>query len=73
MSMLFSKETAANDEFISAFISTDKDKIVGERREAPIKNKVGSEEPVLFLLSEAKVGEDHSYTAFIQNVEVELF
>ncbi|MCU4163234.1 PAS domain S-box protein [Carboxylicivirga caseinilyticus] len=73
VSMLFSEETAKNDEFISAFVSNEKEKIIGERREAPIKNKVGSEEPVLFLLSEAKVGEDHSYTAFIQNVEVELF
>ncbi|MCU4175879.1 PAS domain S-box protein [Carboxylicivirga sp. N1Y90] len=72
-SMLFSDETQKNDEFISAFISSDKDKIIGERREAPIKNKVGTEEAVLFLLSEAKVGEDHSVTAFIQNVEVELF
>ncbi|WP_430814260.1 PAS domain S-box protein [Carboxylicivirga sp. RSCT41] len=73
VSMLFSEQTAANDEFISALVSADKDKIIGERREAPIKNKVGSEEPVLFLLSEAQVGEDHSYTAFIQQVEVELF
>ena len=73
VSLLFSEETVKNDEFISAFVSNEKEKIIGERREAPIKNKVGSEEPVLFLLSEAKVGEDHSYTAFIQNVEVELF
>jgi len=70
---LFSKATVQNDEFISAFVSSDKDKIIGERREAPIKNKIGEEVAVLFLLSEAKVGDDHSYTAFIQNVEVELF
>ncbi|WP_430812494.1 MULTISPECIES: PAS domain S-box protein [unclassified Carboxylicivirga] len=73
VSMLFAEATIANDEFISAFVSNDKTKIIGERREAPIKNKVGSEEPVLFLLSEAQVGDDHSYTAFIQQVEVELF
>jgi len=71
--MLFSENSIANDDFVSAFVSTDKPKIIGERREAPIKNKVGSEEPVLFLLSEAEVGGDHSYTAFIQQVEVELF
>ena len=71
--MLFSKETVLNDDFISAFVSNDKEKIIGERREAPIKNKIGEEVAVLFLLSEAKVGDDHSYTAFIQNVEVELF
>jgi PAS domain S-box-containing protein len=73
VSMLFSDNSIANDEFVSAFVATDKNKIIGERREAPIKNKVGSEEPVLFLLSEAEVGDDHSYTAFIQQVEVELF
>ncbi|MBI9061143.1 MAG: PAS domain S-box protein [Marinilabiliaceae bacterium] len=71
--LLFSKETVLNDDFISAFVSNDKEKIIGERREAPIKNKIGEEVAVLFLLSEAKVGDDHSYTAFIQNVEVELF
>jgi len=73
VTMLFSENSIANDDFVSAFVSTDKPKIIGERREAPIKNKVGSEEPVLFLLSEAEVGGDHSYTAFIQQVEVELF
>ncbi|MCT4586538.1 MAG: PAS domain S-box protein [Carboxylicivirga sp.] len=73
VSMLFSDNSIANDDFVSAFVATDKNKIIGERREAPIKNKVGSEEPVLFLLSEAEVGDDHSYTAFIQQVEVELF
>ncbi|TRX71610.1 PAS domain S-box protein [Carboxylicivirga sp. M1479] len=73
VSMLFAEGTIANDEFISAFVSNDKAKISGERREAPIKNKVGNEEFVLFLLSEAEVGGDHSYTAFIQQVEVELF
>ncbi|TAJ15285.1 PAS domain S-box protein [Marinilabiliaceae bacterium JC017] len=73
ISILFSKETTKNDEFVSAMVDPEKKKIVGERREAPIKNKFGDEVPVLFLLSEAQVGEDHSFTAFIQNVEVELF
>jgi len=73
VSMLFSSETVKNDEFISAFVSVEKEKFIGERREAPIKNKMGEEIAVLFLLSEAEVGDDHSYTAFIQNVEVELF
>ncbi len=73
VSMLFSKETAKTNEFVSEFISSDGQKIVGERREIPIRNKYGEDIPVLFLLSEAKVGDDHSFTAFIQNVEVELF
>ncbi len=73
VSMLFSLEAANSDDFVTSYVNPDADKIVGERREAPIKNKFGDDVPVLFLLSEAKVGDDHSYTAFIQNIEVELF
>jgi PAS domain S-box-containing protein len=72
-SMLFSKETAKTNSFVTAFINKDENKIVGERREIPIRNKFGEDIPVLFLLSEAQVGDDYSFTAFIQNVEVELF
>ncbi len=71
--MLFSKETTKTDEFVTAFVSVGGQKIVGERREVPIRNKYGEDIPVLMLLSEAKVGEEYSHTAFIQNVEVELF
>lgn len=73
VSMLFSLESANTEEFVMSYINPEAEKIVGERREAPIKNKFGDDVPVLFLLSEAKVGDDHSYTAFIQNIEVELF
>jgi hypothetical protein len=38
-----------------------------------IKDNNGEEKQVLFLLSGAKVGSDNWYTAFIQNIEVELF
>lgn len=72
-SMLFSHEAATTEEFVASYLNPELTRIVGERREAPIKNKFGDEIPVLFLLSEAKVGDDHSYTAFIQNIEVELF
>ncbi|MCR5697439.1 MAG: PAS domain S-box protein [Marinilabiliaceae bacterium] len=71
--MLFSDDSIQNDEFIKDFVTPELTKIVGERREVPIKNKFGEEVPVLFLLSEAEVGDEHSFTAFIQNVEVELF
>ena len=71
--MLFSKETNKTDEFVSAFVTKAGTKIVGERREVPIRNKYGEDVFVLMLLSEAKVGEEYSHTAFIQNVEVELF
>ena len=73
ISMLFSAETINSEEFVSAYVNPDAEKIVGERREVPIRNKFGDDVAVLFLLSEAKVGDDHSYTAFIQNIEVELF
>jgi len=66
-------KSARNDEFVSAFVNPEKEKIVGERREVPILTKFGEEIPVLLLLSEAKAGDGHSFTAFIQNVEVELF
>jgi len=71
--MLFSKETNKTDEFVSAFVNKDSKKIVGERREVPIRNKYGEDIFVLMLLSEARIGEESSHTAFIQNVEVELF
>lgn len=71
--MLFSKETNKTNEFVSAFVTKAGTKIVGERREVPIRNKYGEDVFVLMLLSEAKVGEEYSHTAFIQNVEVELF
>lgn len=70
---LFSKSTTKDNEFVSEFIKKDGKKIVGERREIPIRNKYGEDVPVLILLSEAQLGNEHSYTAFIQNVEVELF
>ncbi len=73
VSMLFSGETAKNDMFVKAYVTTEEQKVIGERKEVPIKNKFGDDIPVLFLLSEAQVGEDQSFTAFIQNVEVELF
>ncbi|WP_026474326.1 PAS domain S-box protein [Alkaliflexus imshenetskii] len=73
VSMLFSKETTKTNEFVAAFVTKEGNKIIGERREIPIRNKYGEDVPVLFLLSEAQVDNSFSYTAFIQNVEVELF
>lgn len=73
VNMLFSSDALQNNEFIKTFATPGLQKIIGERREVPIKNKFGEDVPVLFLLSEAEVGDDHSFTAFIQNVEVELF
>lgn len=73
VNILFPESALSNDEFVTAFANPEMKKIVGVRKEIPIKNKFGEEAAALFLISEAEVGEEHSYTAFIQNVEVELF
>lgn len=70
---LFSPEVIKHDEFVANFVDPDKLKIVGVRKEITITNKAGEEIPVLILLSEARVGKDYTYTAFIQNISVDLF
>jgi PAS domain S-box-containing protein len=70
---LFSDKTAKKDEFVKNYVTPGTNKMVGVRKEVQIRDKDGNEKPVLFLLSEATVGDDHTYTAFIQNIEVELF
>ncbi len=73
VSMLFDVKDIQTNDFVKAFVTPDMPKVVGERKEIPIKDKFGEEKAVLFLLSEAEVNGEHSFTAFIQNVEVELF
>ncbi len=70
---LFSPETIMNDDFVARYTKPDEEKIVGVRTEVKIQNSDGEEVSVLFLLSEAKVNNEHTYTAFIQQIEVELF
>jgi len=62
-----------NDEFINSFIDSTEDKVIGQRREVVLKDSKGNEKSVLFLLSQAKVEEEITYTAFIQNISVDLF
>jgi PAS domain S-box-containing protein len=71
--MLFSEDIIESDEFVANYVDSNLGKTVGVRKEVRIKSGSGEEKSVLFLLSEAKVGSDHTYTAFIQNIEVELF
>lgn len=71
--MLFSKEIIENDDFVARYVDPEREKIVGKRQEIKITNNSGEELPVLILLSDAKLGDEHSFTAFIQNIEVELF
>lgn len=71
--ILFSKDRKKHDEFVTKLINPGQRKIVGERKEITITDKDGNDKNVLVLLSEAKVEKEQTFTAFIQNIEVELF
>jgi len=71
--MLFPSDIDRDDEFLDAYLDPEKPKIVGQRREINITTQSGSEIPVLMLLSETKIGREITYTAFIQNISVDLF
>ncbi|HEX3008415.1 MAG TPA: PAS domain S-box protein [Bacteroidales bacterium] len=71
--VLFSEANIQEDEFTKAYVTPGGEKIIGQRKEIKITNKNGDDIPVLFLLSEARVDDENTYTAFIQNIEVELF
>lgn len=62
------------DEFINALLDPNKEKIIGERKEVTIESiKTGEEKSVIFLLSMARLEDEVSYTAFIQNISVDFF
>ena len=71
--ILFPDNAGADDEFLDAFLNPSKEKIVGERREITVTTRQGNELQVLMLLSEARIGREVTYTAFIQNITVDLF
>lgn len=55
------------------FLKSDKNHLKGNRTEVTIISKTGEEIPVLLTLSEVKIDDQYTYTAFIQNISVELF
>lgn len=61
------------DEMVYTLTRPEKRKLIGIRRETCIINKNGEEISVLLMLAGAKVQNEYTYTAFIQNIEVELF
>ncbi len=63
------KVTGDHDIFMQKYVVES----VGVRKEVVIETSNGEEVPVLLLFSKAKIGGVISYTAFIQNIEVELF
>lgn len=73
ISMLFRDIAKEDDEFVYTLIHPEQRKIVGTRKEVNILNSQGEDVAVLIILAGAKVQNEYTYTAFIQNIEVELF
>lgn len=71
--VLFSPDATDMDEFLASYLDPEKPAIIGERREISFTKKDGEEINVLMLLTEAKVGREHTITAFVQNISVDLF
>lgn len=71
--LLFPEDVVAGNEFLEGYLSPTGNKIIGERREVNIRAANGEELSVLMLLSEAKIGRKTSYTAFVQNISLDLF
>ena len=55
------------------FLQSSDNYLIGKRTEVSIVDNNGEEIPVLLTLSGVKVGDKYTYTAFIQNISVELF
>ncbi len=62
-----------DNEFTKSFLDPKSDKLVGERREIEITDSEGEDIPVIIILSGAILEDEVSYTAFIQNISVDLF
>ncbi len=71
--LLFPLHLIESDEFISRYTGPGDQKIIGVRKEVKILTRNKEEKPVLILLSRAQVENEITYTAFIQNIEIELF
>ena len=61
-----------NGEVVKYLQSPDNN-LIGRRTEVEIVDAKGEEIPVLLTLSGVKIGGKYTYTAFIQNISVELF
>lgn len=70
---LFDADNYKENEFVKAIIDPKADKIIGERKELVIYNNQGDELDVIIILSLARLDNEVNYTAFIQNVSVDLF
>ncbi len=70
---LFNDEIIRSNDYVDRLVDPSKEKIIGVRTEIPIVTKEGEVKQVLCLLCDAVIDNEHSYTAFLQNIEVELF
>ena len=66
--ILFSNKVIDEDKFVAAYVGTGDAKIINTRKKVTIAAKDGKEKPVLLLLSKAKVENEITYTAFVQNI-----
>ncbi len=69
--VLFSHKNIEEDEFLARYAGPGDNKILGIRKEIKVHTKQKEEKHVLILLSRAQVDNEITYTAFIQNIEVE--
>lgn len=63
----------SDESYLGKFFKYSEDLLLRTRTEVFIADKEGNKIPVLVTLAEARVGKDYRLTAFIQNIEVELF
>jgi PAS domain S-box-containing protein len=71
--MLFPEITKEENEYLFTLIHPEQRKMLGTRMEVPAVSKDGEMLSVIMLLAGAKVQNEYTYTAFIQNQEIELF
>jgi PAS domain S-box-containing protein len=71
--ILPSKYKALSKGAVIQFLKSDSNIFKGARNEVQLNDKYGNELSVLLTISEARFGNDFTFTAFIQNISVELF
>ncbi len=71
--ILFSENSISSDDFVQRMVNPNMDKRISVRQEILILTKDQIETSVLVLISQAEVSNSKTYTAFVQNIEMELF
>lgn len=71
--ILLPEKYASEENYMGNYFKVSNNILLGTRTEVFIINQRGEKVPVLITLSEARVDEAYRLTAFVQNIEVELF